>query len=812
MKSVVVRGARVHNLRDVSVEIPLGSFVVVTGPSGSGKSSLAFDTIAAEGQRRYVESLSLHAQSVVGTLPRPDVDYVEGLPPVIAVRASRAAPNTRATVGSITDVLAFLRLVYARVGRVRCADGSDATRGMTPAQMTEALFRAHDEGTRFSIVAPHVGLDGTRVEALLREGWTRYLVDGEVVDAHELSPSMLPRAATLIDRLSLKERSRSRIREAFEQALGVSGGVARAVLATGEALTFSETPFCPGEPPPPEPSLELVSSDHPLGACEACDGRGVISADDDELERECPECLGTRLSKAARRVHVGGFTLADLLRMNVRELSTTLDALALDATDAEIVARPLAFVRERLRSLERIGLSYLALARSAASLSGGELARVRLAHQLGLGLSGILYVLDEPTAGLHPADVDALLDVLRGLREQGHTLVVVEHALPVVEAADRVIELGPSAGAEGGRIVAEGTPEEVLDAEDAPTANALRKRALVPSARPKAKTHLRVRNARLHNLKGVDVDIPVGRFTCLTGVSGSGKSSLLLGTILAAARGLPCKAEVEGLDRFEKVILVDGSPLGANARATPVTAIGAFDPLRDLFAQLPEARARGWKSSRFSFNVKGGRCDRCEGLGVVHVDMRFLPDVEVPCDACGGSRYRDETLEVRYKGYDIGQILRLSVSEAARVFETIPSMAKKLAALEEVGLGYLELGQSAATLSSGEAQRIKLARALSRTGAGPCLFLLDEPTRGLHLGDVQRLVRAFHALVDEGHTLVVIEHHLEVAFEADHLVDLGPGAGPEGGRVVAVGTPEEVAKKGVGKTAEALRALRRAGA
>jgi excinuclease ABC subunit A len=810
VRSIVVRGARAHNLRDVSVTIPIGSLVVITGPSGSGKSSLAFDTLFAEGQRRYVESLSLHAQSVVGALPRPDVDYIEGLPPVVGVRAARASARSRATVGSITDVLAFLRLVFARVGRVRCLDGSEATRGMTPAQMTESLFRTREEGARFSVVAPLIGLDGLRVEAFIREGWSRFEVDGQVVEAHDLEKSMLPRATVLVDRLALKERARKRIREAFEQALEVGDGRARAVFASGESVTFSESPACPGEETPPEPSLELMSSEHPLGACPACEGGGVLEGEAEDLEVECPACRGTRLSPAALRVRVGGRSLGDLLSMNVAELRQTLDTLELDATDAEIVARPLAFVRERLTSLERIGLSYLSLGRSARSLSGGELARVRLAHQLGLGLSGILYLLDEPTAGLHPADVDALLVTLRELRAQGHTLVVVEHALPVVEAADHVIELGPSAGAEGGRVVAEGTPAEVLGAEDAPTANALRRRVLAASGRPKARAHLRVRGARAHNLRGVDVDIPVGRITCLTGVSGSGKSSLLRDTILAAARGARCDAEVRGLERFDKVLVVDGSPLGSNARATPASAVGALEPMRELFAQLPEARARGWKPARFSFNVKGGRCDRCEGLGAVQVDMRFLPDVEVPCDACGGSRYRDETLEVRYKGHDFGQVLRLSVAEGARLFEAIPQIERRLSALDSVGLGYLRLGQSAATLSGGEAQRIKLARELARKSASPCLFLLDEPSRGLHLGEVQRLVRAFHALVDEGHTLVVIEHHLDVAFESDFLVDLGPGAGPEGGLVVAAGAPEEVAKRGVGKTAEALRAMRRA--
>jgi excinuclease ABC subunit A len=810
VRSIVVRGARAHNLRDVNLTFPTGSFVVITGPSGSGKSSLAFDTIAAEGQRRYVESLSLHAQSVVGVLPRPDVDYIEGLPPVVGVRATRAGARSRATVGSITDILAFLRLIYARIGRVRCLDGSDATRGMTPAQMTEALFRAHEEGERFSVVAPIVALDGLRVEALIREGWSRFEIDGSVVDAQNLEKSMLPRATVLVDRLALKERARKRIRESFEQALQIGDGRARAVFASGSRVTFSETPSCPGEPTPPAPSLALMSSEHPLGACLACEGSGVAPSDGETLEVECPVCRGTRLSRGALRVHVCGHTLGDLLLMDLADLRRVLDALELDATDAAIVARPLVFVRERLRSLERIGLSYLALGRSASSLSGGELARVRLAHQLGLGLSGILYVLDEPTAGLHPADVEVLLGTLAELRAQGHTLIVVEHALPVVEAADRVIELGPSAGAEGGRVVAEGAPGEVLDAEDAPTANALRRRSLAVSERPPAKSHVRVRGARLHNLRGIDVDIPVGRITCLTGVSGSGKSSLLLGTILAAARGVPCHAEVKGLEHFEKVIVVDAVPLGSNARATPATAVGALDPMRELFAQLPEARVRGWKPARFSFNVKGGRCDRCEGLGVIQVDMRFLPDIEVPCDACGGSRFRDETLEVRFKGHDFGQVLGLSVDDGLRLFESVPQIERRLSALAAVGLGYLKLGQSAATLSGGEAQRIKLARELARKGASPCLFLLDEPSRGLHIGDVQQLVRAFHALVDEGHTLVVIEHHLDVALESDFLVDLGPGAGPEGGSVVARGRPDEVAARGEGKTAEALRKLRRA--
>jgi excinuclease ABC subunit A len=966
MNEIVVRGARQHNLRDVHVAIPREKLVVVTGPSGSGKTSLVFDVIYAEAQRRYVEGLSTYARQLFARLPRPDVDLVEGLSPALSVEQQSPVRNPRSTVGTLTEIHDYLRLLYASVGLPAGPSGEPAIPGRTVAQMVDATL-ALPRGARISVLAPVVrGEVGAQVELLARlrkEGFVRVRLDGvarELAELEALSAGSAHELSVVVDRLTVDERSRARLGEALELALGLAGGLATVSPeppASGdpiEPLLFSERFLVPGFEgsfPALEPSLFAFNAR--AGACPRCQGLGEVRGFDPELvvrdgalslregaivpwgkpggalhrrmldaaraskipldvafaeldpkdrarvlegdaapagkrgkkpaafegvlpalrrrlaeherrsaqasddgageerafafiedelgeymsRRICEACGGARLGPAARLVRVGGKSLPELNAMTLEEARAFLASAPVPSAKEKIARRVLVELDRRLGFLLDTGLGYLSLGRAALSLSGGETQRLRLGSQLGAGLRGVLYVLDEPTSGLHPADGDRLLRTLEGLRDRGNTLLVVEHDARAMLRADHLVDVGPGAGRLGGRVVAQGTPDEVMADERSVTGPYLRGTKRVPRPRARRTSRgrpIRVEGARVHNLRDVTVEIPVGVLTCVTGVSGSGKSSLVMHTLVPAAeRALsdgsrPASApfhdgshrasapihargdaeaeaaKVSGLDRFDKLIPIDQSPLGRSSRSNPATATGAMQALRALFAELPEARARGYKPSRFSFNVKGGRCEACRGEGEVRVSMHFLPDVFVECEVCGGKRFDRETLEVRYRGYSIADVLALPVADALALFEAFPRIVERLEPLARVGLGYLELGRGAATLSAGEAQRVKLARELGKRAKGRTLYVLDEPTRGLHFVDVEVLVAALHALVDAGHTVVVVEHHVDVVKTADHVIDMGPGGGPHGGLVVATGTPEDIAARPGNKTGEHL--------
>lgn len=857
VRQLIVRGARENNLKGIDLELPIDRLIAFAGPSGSGKSSLVFDTIYAEGQRRYLEALSLHLQGMADAFSRPKVDLIEGIPPMIAVRAMAASPSSRATIGSVSEILPYLRLLLVKIGRMRCGDGSFAREGRTPASIAEELLESRGEGERFMVLAPLYGLEDERLKQLIRQGWTRFFTARGVLEAGELLPADFVRAELLIDRLAIRERSLRRIREAIEQAYELSGGLVTIFFPEGEErLFFQETAGCPPAPSPegsddagqksevlPALTYDLLDPHRPEGRCEACMGQGVVFTDARGVEgkrrenesavEDCPDCRGTRLSSMARRAHLGPHGFEALLSMDLGSLRRTLRSLELSEKERMIAAEPLGLIDEKLEAIEAIGLSYLSAKRPLSTLSGGEVSRLRLAQQLGARLRGILYALEEPSAGLHPADLDVLIRFLRALVQRENGVLLVEHSIPLLRAADLLVELGPSGGEFGGEVVAFGEPTTLFEEGKSPTSAAIHRLEKMGEARQserrgKATASIEIRGARAHNLQNLDVSIPKARLVCVTGRSGSGKSSLVFSELLRAAKaqiggrgrraagedGRAAPAEttvVRGLEGFERVIVVDASPIGRSARAIPLTTLQIFDNIREIYAALPDARARGWRASRFSFNVKGGRCERCEGLGVISVDMRFLPDLEIECEECLGSRFKDEMEEVRFKGYSIARLLTLSVSEAIALFEAFPKIDARLKALERLGLGYLRLGQRANTLSSGEAQRLRLARELSGRTRGRALYLLDEPSRGLHLGEVDLLIRALDELVERGHSVIAIEHHLAIMAAADHLIDLGPGAGPEGGRLVAEGSPEALIARREGATAEALRAFMRAG-
>lgn len=835
-KRLILRGARENNLKSLDLELPIDRLIAFAGPSGSGKSSLVFDTIYAEGQRRYLEALSLHLQGMADAFSRPKVDLIEGLPPMIAVKAMAASPSSRATIGSVSEILPYLRLLLMKIGRLRCADGSFAAEGKSPAALTAELIEEREEGERFMVLAPLYGLDDERLRRLVREGWTRFHTPRGLVEAGELLPADLKRTELLIDRLAIRERSRRRIREAIEQAYEQSGGVVALYFPGSETrLLHQETPGCPGGEVLPALEYDLLDSNRPEGRCEHCAGRGELEPKK-EIEkepekkgvqakktkktenesaaemtpRECPECGGTRLSSIARRAYLGEYGFGELLSMDLGALRRALQGLELSDAEHTIVAEPLALLDERLDAIEAIGLSYLSAKRPLSTLSGGELSRLRLAQQLGARLTGILYALDEPSSGLHPADLGSLIAFLRKLVERGNGALLVEHSIEMLRASDLLVELGPRGGEEGGELVSFGESETIFREGTSPTVSALARvkdTSRSPRAAPSA--FIKIRGARANNLRDLNVSIPKARFVCVTGRSGSGKSTLIFEELFRAARGQHAEAKIDGLESYARVVTVDASPIGRSARAIPLTSLQIFDAIREIYAALPDARARGWKASRFSFNVKGGRCERCEGLGFIAVDMRFLPDLEVVCEECLGARYKEELEEVRFKGYSIARLLQISVSEAIALFEAFPTIDARLRTLEQLGLGYLRLGQRANTLSSGEAQRLRLARELSARSRGAALVLLDEPSRGLHLGEVDLLIDALDGLVDRGHSVIAIEHHLAMIAAADHLVDLGPGAGPEGGQLVAEGSPAEFIERGIGATAEALREFRR---
>ncbi|HEX4330828.1 MAG TPA: excinuclease ABC subunit UvrA [Usitatibacter sp.] len=942
METIRIRGARTHNLRNVSLDIPRERLVVITGLSGSGKSSLAFDTLYAEGQRRYVESLSAYARQFLQLMEKPDVDLIEGLSPAIAIEQKATSHNPRSTVGTVTEIHDYLRLLFARVGDPYCPIHNLALTAQSVAQMVDHVL-ALEAGMRVMIVAPLVvGRKGEQVdliEELRAQGFVRLRIDGEVHEIDQLPKLDRNRKHTLeivIDRLKVEAREarpeglQQRLAESFETALRHADGRAIAVETdSGKEHLFSAKfacPVCSYSIPELEP--RLFSFNNPMGACTRCDGLGQVTFFDprrvvafphlslaggairgwdrrnqfyftmlaslaqhygfdveaafetlperarevvlngsgeekiafrypgekgrssvkehafegilpnlerrhretdsvavkEELTkylntRDCPECHGTRLRIEARHVKVADRTIQELSAMPLRQAQPYFESLELPGSKKAIAEKIVREIANRVRFLNNVGLDYLSLTRSADTLSGGESQRIRLASQIGSGLTGVMYVLDEPSIGLHQRDNARLIETLKHLRDLGNSVIVVEHDEEAIEAADHVVDMGPGAGVHGGEVVAQGTPDEVMANPNSLTGQYLsgRKSIATPTRRRRGdpKKQLRIAGARGNNLKNVTVDIPVGLFVAITGVSGSGKSTLINDTLynavahhLYGSAAEPAEHDaIEGLDFFDKVINVDQSPIGRTPRSNPATYTGLFTPIRDLFAGVPESRARGYGPGRFSFNVKGGRCEACQGDGMIKVEMHFLPDIYVPCDVCHGKRYNRETLEVLYKGRPIDQVLDMMVEAAHEFFSAVPAIQRKLATLIEVGLGYIKLGQSATTLSGGEAQRVKLSLELSKRDTGRTLFILDEPTTGLHFHDIDLLLTVLHRLRDHGNSVVVIEHNLDVIKTADWVIDLGPEGGDGGGGVIAQGTPEDVAHTAASFTGKFLKAI-----
>ena len=925
MDTIRLRGARTHNLKNIDLDLPRNRLIVITGLSGSGKSSLAFDTIYAEGQRRYVESLSSYARQFLSMMDKPDIDHIEGLSPAISIEQKSTSHNPRSTVGTITEVYDYLRLLFARVGTPRCPDHHFPLEAQIVSQMVDATL-ALDPERRYMLLAPVIReRQGEHVlvfEQLRAQGLVRARVDGEVIeldDPPKLALRIKHTIEAVIDRFRPREDIKQRLAESFETALRLGDGLALVAEMDdpkAEAQLFSSRYSCPVcDYALPELEPRLFSFNAPMGACPSCDGLGVSQYFDparvvthpelslaagavrgwdrrnhyyfqliaslarhydfeldtpwkdlpenvrdvvlngsgkqqigftyttesgsrserkhrfegilpnierryretesqlvrEELSkfisnRPCPDCHGQRLNRSARNVFVAERNLPALTALPIDEASAFFAELKLDGWRGEIAERIVKEIRERLRFLVDVGLDYLTLDRQADSLSGGEAQRIRLASQIGAGLVGVMYVLDEPSIGLHQRDNERLLGTLTRLRDLGNTVIVVEHDEDAIRHADHIVDIGPGAGVHGGEVVAQGKMKDIIACERSITGQFFsgKRRIEIPATRksPQDDQWLRLLGAQGNNLKNVDLGIPAGLFTCITGVSGSGKSTLINNTLhpLAATQlngastqqAAPYRA-IEGMELFDKVVDINQAPIGRTPRSNPATYTGVFTPLRELFAQVPEARARGYTPGRFSFNVKGGRCEACQGDGLIKVEMHFLPDMYVPCDVCGGKRYNRETLDITYKGYTIRDVLDMTVDDALTLFQPIPSIARKLETLMQVGLSYIKLGQPATTLSGGEAQRVKLSKELSRRDTGNTLYLLDEPTTGLHFHDIEQLLQVLHRLRDDGNTVVVIEHNLDVIKTADWIVDLGPEGGHRGGNILVAGTPETVA-------------------
>ena len=937
MDTIDIRGARTHNLKNINLTIPRDKLIVITGLSGSGKSSLAFDTLYAEGQRRYVESLSAYARQFLSLMEKPDVDSIEGLSPAISIEQKSTSHNPRSTVGTITEIYDYLRLLFARVGEPRCPDHDVPLTAQTISQMVDKVLSLPEE-SKMMLLAPVVknrkGEHVKLLDSLAAQGYIRARIDGEICDLSDPPELALQKKHTIevvVDRFKVRSDLATRLAESFETALELSGGTA--VVAdmdnpNAEELVFSANfacPHCGYSVPELEP--RLFSFNNPAGACPTCDGLGVQQFFDEsrvvqnesislaggavkgwdrrnfyyyqmltslakhykfdietpyedlpqkikdivmhgsgkeEIEfqymndrgdvvirkhpfegilnnmarryketesmsvreelaknisnRPCADCGGSRLRPEARNVYIGNINLPQISEKSIGESLEFFQGLTLTGQKAQIAEKILKEIRERLEFLVNVGLNYLSLSRSAETLSGGEAQRIRLASQIGAGLVGVMYVLDEPSIGLHQRDNERLLNTLIHLRNLGNTVIVVEHDEDAIREADHIIDIGPGAGVHGGQVIAQGTAKEIMANPNSITGKFLsgEEKIEIPKKRTaldKSKL-LKLKGATGNNLKGVNLEIPVGLFTCITGVSGSGKSTLINDTLFPLAQNALNRAEktdfapyksIEGLEYFDKVIDINQSPIGRTPRSNPATYTGLFTPIRELFAGVPEARARGYNPGRFSFNVRGGRCEACQGDGVLKVEMHFLPDVYVPCDQCKGKRYNRETLEIRYKGKTIHQVLDMTVEEAREFFDAIPMIARKLQTLMDVGLSYIRLGQSSTTLSGGEAQRVKLATELSKRDTGKTLYILDEPTTGLHFADIKQLLEVLHRLRDQGNTIVVIEHNLDVIKTADWIVDLGPEGGSGGGQIIATGTPEEVAKVKGSHTARFLK-------
>ena len=833
---IVIRGARQHNLKNIDLEIPRDRLVVITGVSGSGKSSLAFNTIYAESQRRYVESLSAYARQFLERMERPDVDSIEGLSPAIAIEQKGTSRSPRSTVGTLTEIYDFLRLLFARVGRPHCWECGEEIAAVTIEEIVDRLM-ALPAQSQLQVLAPvKVGQENFHAELdrLARAGFARVRIDGEI---YELGDELLVKKRTftidlVVDRLVLRPGIEKRLADSLEIASRYGGEVVKAAVARpdgkNEELVFSRKSVClKCGTSYPEITPRLFSFNSPEGACPICGGLGRVldekqTIDDEENENieapPCPACGGARLRKEALHVLIAGKNIAEVSAMPIADALAFLTAIALSPREAAIAERILREIIDRLKFLVRVGVDYLSLDRPAATLSGGESQRVRLATEIGSGLVGVLYVLDEPSVGLHPRDNERLLALLRELRDSGNSVLVVEHDREAILAADHVVDMGPGAGVAGGEIVAQGSPEDIIASEASLTGGYLagRLRMPLPGERRRGSGRaLSIRGARTNNLKGVDVDIPLGAITCVTGVSGSGKSSLVVDTIYPALAGKLHGAELKpgaydelrGSEDFDNVINVDQNPIGRTPRSNPATYTDLFPHIRDVFAQLPEARMRGFAPGRFSFNAKGGRCEACQGEGMVKIEMHFLPDVYVPCAVCRGRRYNRETLEILYKGRSIADVLDLTVNEAIEFLGNFPAVRRKLETLRDVGMGYVRLGQSATTLSGGEAQRIKLARELSKRSAGKTLYILDEPTTGLHFDDIRKLLDVLNRLADAGSTVLVIEHNLDVIKAADFVIDLGPEAGGAGGQIIASGTPEQIASTKNSSTGRFLKSV-----
>ncbi|HSA62237.1 MAG TPA: excinuclease ABC subunit UvrA [Nitrospiraceae bacterium] len=828
--SIIIKGAREHNLKNIDVEIPRDRLVVITGLSGSGKSSLAFDTIYAEGQRRYVESLSVYARQFLEQMGKPDVDSIEGLSPAISIEQKSTSHNPRSTVGTVTEIYDYLRLLFARVGRPYCFQCGEEITAQTVQQMVDAIASL-PEGVKFQILAPIVrGRKGEYRKELLemrKAGYVRARIDDRIVDLGDdivLDKQKKHTIEIIVDRLVMKpgEALMRRLADSVETSLRLAGGLVAVLSEDGRTLLYSEKLACIRcGVSYPEITPRVFSFNSPHGACPACDGIGYAMTpgcpeeEDLTLLEPCEVCKGARLRPESLSVKLAKKSIAEVTHLSVRAAADFF--LSLKFTDRELVIahRILKEIRERLGFLVNVGLDYLTLDRAAATLSGGEGQRIRLATQIGSGLVGVLYILDEPSIGLHQRDNRRLLQTLLRLRDLGNTVVVVEHDAETMQAADYILDMGPGAGSHGGHVIAQGTPQQVMGDPDSLTGQYLRgvQTVSVPQRQRKARGFLSVVGAQKHNLKNVTARIPLGLFTCITGVSGSGKSTLVLEVLFHSLSQLlyhkkpkidGCK-ELKGVDALDKVIDIDQSPIGRTPRSNPATYTGLFGYIRDLYSNLPESRARGYKPGRYSFNVKGGRCEACQGDGLIKIEMHFLPDVYVTCEVCKGQRYNRETLEIHHKGKSIADVLNMTVDDALEFFEHIPLIKTKLQTLHDVGLHYVKLGQSATTLSGGEAQRVKLSRELSKRATGRTLYILDEPTTGLHFADVQRLLDVLDRLVEAGNTVLVIEHNLDVIKNADWIIDLGPEGGDRGGEIVAEGPPKEIAKSKRSYTGQVLK-------
>ena len=826
--AIVIKGARQHNLKNLDLVIPRDQLVVITGLSGSGKSSLAFDTIYAEGQRRYVESLSAYARQFLEQMTKPDVDSIDGLSPAISIEQKTTSRNPRSTVGTVTEVYDYFRLLFARIGEPFCYQCGNSIAAQTVQQMVDAILGL-PVGSKIHVLAPIVrGRKGEYRKELLaarKAGFVRVRIDGEIHDLAESITLPKQRKHTIeivIDRIIVKTDTNvaRRLAESVETALKMTKGLVGVLTEDDHVRLYSEQLACiQCGVSYPEIAPRVFSFNSPHGACPECDGIGFEASGCPEHEEwtfdtPCQVCGGGRLKQESLAIKIGGQSISEVTHLSVRHTLEFLDGLNLTDRERLIGERVIKEIRERLEFLLNVGLAYLTLDRPSATLSGGEGQRIRLATQIGSGLVGVLYILDEPSIGLHQRDHQRLLQTLLRLRDMGNTVVVVEHDAETMRAADYVLDLGPGAGVEGGKLVAQGSPSVVMADASSLTGQYLNgtKRVALPFLQRTPKGFLSVVGAEKHNLQNVSVKIPLGLFTCVTGVSGSGKSTLVIDVVFRSlgqgfAQKKPvfegCK-KIQGLEHLDKLIDIDQSPIGRTPRSNPATYTGLFSFIRDVFAQLPESRVRGYKPGRYSFNVKGGRCEACQGDGLIKIEMHFLPDIYVTCEVCSGQRYNRETLDVMYRGQTIADVLNMTVAEALEFFVNIPPIRARLQTLFDVGLHYIKLGQSATTLSGGEAQRVKLSKELSKRPTGRTLYILDEPTTGLHFVDIQRLLDVLDRLVETGNTVLVIEHNLDVIRNADWIIDLGPEGGDQGGSVVAEGTPKSVMKVAASRTGQAL--------